>query len=118
MKYALIKNVPLTHLLGRSGGKINWGKYGFTIDGLRGVKDFSNNCCGQGWTAQQVKGEVNGDYLNILPITDQEAFDKMLPSMVAYCENSSNPNDSVTVLTEDEAMVEAAKIVVQEEPTA
>ena len=117
MKYAVFKNVPLNQgILSRTNkNKVDWNKYGFTVDGLRLVHDLDNDCCGQGWTAQQVADEKKGDFLNIFPIMNQDKFDAQLAKMEAYCANSVNLSDSVECVSETKAKELFATIVAQAE---
>ncbi len=89
MNYALIKNCPLKQLLCRSGeSRINWIKYGFTIDGMR--------LATQGYDA-------DGNHCSLLPIMNPSDFELQLQILEQYCASTVIETDSIVQITEDEA---------------
>lgn len=95
MKYALIKNAQLGHLLDRdANSQVMWDRYGFNSDHLSRLS---------------TQGEdSNGDQISLLPISDESAFNAMLPSLQAKIDSDLFPNDSIEVLS-DEAAITAVK---------
>ena len=95
MKYALIKNAQLGHLLDRdSNSQVMWDRYGFNSDHLSRLS---------------TQGEdSNGDQISLLPIYDESVFNAMLPSLQAKIDSDLFPNDSIEVLS-DEAAITAVK---------
>jgi len=104
MKYAIIKNIPVNILLTRtSKDKIDWVKYGFSIDGLRLAKQGRN---------------ADGDYLNIFPITNEKIFESHLGSLVEFCEKTIVDNDSIEMVEEEDAQILKDSIIPPQEAEA
>lgn len=103
MNYAIIKNCPLnTGLFTRtSKDKIDWVKYGFTVDGMREAKQGR---------------DADGDYLNIFPIMNEDKFDTQLPTLEAFCEATIKPDDSIEKVTEEQAQIIKDSIVPPVQP--
>ena len=99
--YAVITNCPMNSglMIRTSQDKIDWVKYGFTIDGMRLAKQGRN---------------ADGDYINILPIINDERFDAQLPAMVKFCEDTVMPNDSIEKV--DQAKADELKATIVSNP--
>lgn len=99
MSYALVKNTRLNEgLFDRDSvsGRINWSKYGLKFSESFGTA--------QGYNAA-------GQYLNIIKIFNEGPFDAYLPSLVAYCESTERPDDTIEKITDEEAEILKATIV-------
>jgi len=88
MKYALIKNVPLGHLFDRINDTVAWSKYGFKpIDVQRIIVQGNDS---------------EGNYSQIIPISNETQFNKMLPGLQSKIDTNVYENDSIEIIEQAE----------------
>ena len=88
MNYAKIINCPLRNILKLEKNQINWEYYGFKVQDLMRLS---------------YQSAYNGDFYQILPISDLTKFNETLSEIEAVIDSDLYPNDSIEIITEIEA---------------